>query len=58
MAAPALTPTSYVVLGLVAVCGEATPYDLKALAAGTVGNFWSSRCSLSRPSPASRAGSL
>ena len=38
---PSLTPTSYVVLGLVAVCGEATPYDLKAMAAQTVGNFWS-----------------
>ena len=41
MTAASLTPTSYVVLGLVGVCGEATPYDLKALAAQTIGNFWS-----------------
>lgn len=37
----ALTPTSYIVLGLLERTGEATPYDLKQLVAGSVGNFWS-----------------
>jgi len=36
-----LTPTSYVVLGLVSLAGEATPYDLKQMVAGSVGHFWS-----------------
>jgi DNA-binding PadR family transcriptional regulator len=36
-----LTPTSYIVLGLIERCGEATPYELKRLVAGGVGNFWS-----------------
>lgn len=36
-----LTPTSYIVLGLLAQADEATPYDLKALVAATVGNLWS-----------------
>jgi PadR family transcriptional regulator, regulatory protein AphA len=36
-----LTPTSYIVLGLVERVGEATPYDLKQLVAASVGNFWS-----------------
>ena len=36
-----LTPTSYIVLGLVAWAGEATPYDLKRLVSVSVGNFWS-----------------
>ena len=35
-----LTPTSFVVLGLLEH-GEATPYDLKARVAASVGNFWS-----------------
>jgi PadR family transcriptional regulator AphA len=35
------TPTSYIVLGLLEWAGRATPYDLKALAAQSVGNFWS-----------------
>jgi PadR family transcriptional regulator, regulatory protein AphA len=38
---PRLTPTSYIVLGFVAWAGEATPYRLKQLVAGSVGNFWS-----------------
>ncbi len=37
---PRLTPTSYIVLGLLDALGEATPYDLKQLLAGSVGNFW------------------
>jgi PadR family transcriptional regulator AphA len=36
-----LTPTSYIVLGLLDLCGEATPYDLKGLVAISLGNFWS-----------------
>lgn len=36
-----LTPTSYIVLGLLAWAGEATPYDLKRLVAGSIGEFWS-----------------
>ena len=36
-----LTPTSYVVLGLVAQAGEATPYDLKRKVAQSVGFVWS-----------------
>jgi PadR family transcriptional regulator, regulatory protein AphA len=36
-----LTPTSYIVLGLVRQAGEATPYALKQMAAATVGNFFS-----------------
>ena len=35
-----LTPTSYIVLGLLEIRGEATPYDLKQLLAESVGNFW------------------
>lgn len=36
-----LTPVSYIVLGLVERAGAATPYQLKAAAAGSVGNLWS-----------------
>jgi PadR family transcriptional regulator AphA len=36
-----LTPTSYIVLGLLDLAGEATPYQLKQMVAGSVGNFWS-----------------
>ena len=36
-----LTPTSYIVLGLVEQLAEASPYDLKQAAARSVGNFWS-----------------
>jgi PadR family transcriptional regulator AphA len=36
-----LTQTSYVVLGLVARAGEATPYDLKQIVAATVGGLFS-----------------
>ena len=35
-----LTPTSYVVLGLLEAAGEATPYDLKRAVAASIGNFW------------------
>lgn len=36
-----LTPTSYIVLGLIDACEEATPYDLKQAVASGLGNFWS-----------------
>jgi PadR family transcriptional regulator AphA len=36
-----LTQTSYVVLGLVARAGEATPYDLKQFVTATIGGFFS-----------------
>jgi DNA-binding PadR family transcriptional regulator len=37
---PRLTPTSYIVLGLVGLAGAATPYELKRAAAASLGNFW------------------
>jgi DNA-binding PadR family transcriptional regulator len=36
-----LTPTSYLVLGLLAREGASTPYDLKRYVAATIGHFWS-----------------
>jgi DNA-binding PadR family transcriptional regulator len=36
-----LTPTSYLVLGLVGHLDEATSYDLKRSVAETIGGFWS-----------------
>lgn len=36
-----LTPTSHIVLGLLSMSGEATPYDLKQMVSATVGHFWS-----------------
>lgn len=36
-----LTTTSYIVLGLLSIAGEATPYDLKQMVALSVGHFWS-----------------
>src|SRR5918995_3460851 len=36
-----LTPTSYIVLGLLEWAGESTPYRLKQLVAVSVGYFWS-----------------
>ena len=36
-----LSPTSFIVLGLIELSGEATPYDLKQAVAMTLGNFWS-----------------
>ncbi len=35
-----LTPTSYLVLGLLAREGAASPYDLKRHVAATIGHFW------------------
>lgn len=36
-----LTPTSYIVLGLIAAAGRATPYDLKRVHSQGIGGFWS-----------------
>jgi PadR family transcriptional regulator AphA len=36
-----LTPTSYIVLGLLSEADQATPYDLKAMVASGIGNLWS-----------------
>ncbi|HET7082972.1 MAG TPA: PadR family transcriptional regulator [Candidatus Limnocylindria bacterium] len=36
-----LTPTSYLVLGLIAREGQSTPYDLKRHVTATIGHFWS-----------------
>ena len=38
---PRLTPTSFIVLGLIELSGEATPYDLKQAVGRSLGNFWS-----------------
>jgi PadR family transcriptional regulator, regulatory protein AphA len=40
MEAIQLTPTSYIVLGLLRAAGEATPYELKQMMAATVGYFF------------------
>jgi PadR family transcriptional regulator, regulatory protein AphA len=55
-----LTPTSYIVLGLLAQAGEATPYQLKQLVDLTVGHFWSlPRSQLyAEPARLARAGYL
>jgi PadR family transcriptional regulator, regulatory protein AphA len=41
MATPRLTPTSFVVLGLIEQMQPASPYDLKRAVALGVGQFWS-----------------
>ena len=55
-----LTPTSYIVLGMVAVARGATPYDLKQMIGATVGNFFSIPHSqiYSEPERLARAGYL
>ena len=35
-----LTPTSHIVLGLLAMFGDATPYDLKRMVSASIGQFW------------------
>ena len=37
---PSLTPTSYLVLGLVARQGECTSYEMKVLVSNSIGYFW------------------
>jgi PadR family transcriptional regulator, regulatory protein AphA len=55
-----LTPTSYIVLGLLDQVGEATPYDLKRLVGISVGHFWSLQHAqlYSEPERLARAGYL
>ena len=55
-----LTPTSYIVLGLLEAAGEATPYDLKQAVSASVGNFWSLQHSqlYAEPERLRRAGLL
>lgn len=55
-----LTQTSYVVLGLVAHAGEATPYDLKQVVTATIGGFFSIPHSqlYAEPERLARAGHL
>ena len=57
---PTLTPTSYLVLGLVGHLGSATSYDLKQAVAGTIGGFWSVPHSqlYAEPARLARAGLL
>jgi DNA-binding PadR family transcriptional regulator len=38
--APSLTPTSYLVLGLVARQGACTSYDMKVMVSRSIGYFW------------------
>lgn len=40
MASGRLTPTSYVVLGTIALRGPSTPYDLKRAVGHSIGYFW------------------
>jgi PadR family transcriptional regulator AphA len=40
MQEPRLTPTSFIVLGLLQWAGTSTPYELKRLVSESVGNFW------------------
>ena len=51
-----LTPTSYVVLGLLEAAGPSTPYELKAAVAAGLGNFWSIPHSQLYAEPARLAG--
>ena len=55
-----LTPTSYIVLGLLSRAGEATPYQLKQAVDVSVGHFWSvPRSQLyAEPARLARAGYL
>jgi len=52
----ALTPTSYLVLGLLAREGPSTPYELKRHVAATIGHFWSFPHALLYKEPARLAG--
>jgi PadR family transcriptional regulator, regulatory protein AphA len=55
-----LTPTSHIVLGLLSMSGQATPYDLKQMASRTVGEFWTLPHSqlYAEPARLARAGYL
>ena len=51
-----LSPTSYLVLGLLAREGPSTPYDLERHVGATLGNFWSFPHTLLYSEPARLAG--
>lgn len=51
-----LTPTSYLVLGLLAREGPSTPYELERHVRATLGNFWSFPHTLLYSEPARLAG--
>lgn len=51
-----LTPTSYLVLGLLAREGPSTPYDLERHVRATLGNFWSFPHTLLYSEPGRLAG--
>jgi PadR family transcriptional regulator AphA len=51
-----LTPTSYIVLGLLSMFGESTPYDLKRMVSLSVGQFWTLPHSQLYAEPARLAG--
>jgi DNA-binding PadR family transcriptional regulator len=55
-----LTPASYIVLGMLAQAGKATPYELKRTVARGLGNFWSLQHAqlYSEPERLARAGYL
>jgi len=55
-----LTPTSFIVLGLLEAAGEATPYELKQVVAASLGDFWSIQHAqlYSEPERLARAGYL
>jgi PadR family transcriptional regulator, regulatory protein AphA len=55
-----LTPTSFIVLGLLSNAEQATPYELKQMAGATVGQFWSLSHSqvYAEPERLARAGYL
>jgi len=55
-----LTPTSYIVLGLLSRHGEASPYDLKQMASVSIGHFWTLPHSqlYAEPARLARAGYL
>ncbi len=52
MSSEQLTPTAYLVLGLIAREGPSTPYELKRHVAATLGHFWSFPHSLLYGEPA------
>jgi DNA-binding PadR family transcriptional regulator len=55
-----LTPTSYIVLGLIEQVGTATPYELKGLIASGIGNVWAPQHTqlYAEPERLTRAGYL
>jgi DNA-binding PadR family transcriptional regulator len=55
-----LTPTSFIVLGLLSMFGEGSPYDLKQMASASVGQFWTLPHSqlYAEPARLARAGYL